>query len=108
MSCQITGRGVEAPNDWERPSARNPRPFAFPRPGNGQVRGTVADGGYAFLGVRCGTTVRRESAPAPRPVVGGCAERHEVGSEPPQVPSPASVVSGWITGTGEDCSVLNV
>jgi carboxylesterase type B len=77
---------------------------------HGQMRGRVADGGSAFLGVPYAAApfgVNRLLPPQPAQRWDGVRAASSLGPEPPQVAPPGSV-SGWVTATGEDCLVLNV
>ena len=78
---------------------------------HGEVRGRLADGGYAFLGVPYAAApfgVNRLLPPQPVQRWDGVRDASSLGREPPQVAPPGSVVSGWLSATGEDCLVLNV
>jgi para-nitrobenzyl esterase len=78
---------------------------------HGELRGRVADGAYAFLGVPYAAApfgANRLLPPRPVEPWDGVRDASRLGPEPPQVAPPGSVGSAWATGTGEDCLVLNV
>lgn len=77
----------------------------------GKLCGSVADGVYTFLGVPYAAAPFGANRLVPaRPVESwdGVRDATRLGAEPPQVPPPGSVASGWVTSTGEDCLNLNV
>jgi len=80
---------------------------------HGKLRGSVADGVYAFLGVPYAAPpfgANRLRPPQPGGLWDGVRDATRYGAAPPQVAPPAAAAdSAWDTGvTGEDCLTLNV
>ena len=78
----------------------------------GELRGSVADGVYAFLGVPYAAPpsgAKRLRPPQPVEPWSGQRDATRYSPSPPQVAPPESAGSEWDTGvTGEDCLTLNV
>ncbi len=78
----------------------------------GELRGSVADGVYTFLGVPFAAPpsgANRLRPPQPVEPWDGVRDATRYGPAPPQVAPPESAGSDWDTAvTGEDCLVLNV
>ena len=78
----------------------------------GELRGSIADGVYRFLGVPFAAPpagVNRLRPPQPVEPWSGVREATKYGPAPPQVAPPESAGQGWDTAaTGEDCLTLNV
>jgi para-nitrobenzyl esterase len=78
---------------------------------HGTLRGRLAEGVYAFLGVPYAAPPygpNRLRPPQPVEKWDGVRDATRLGAEPPQVAPPESVASAWVTTKGEDCLVLNV
>jgi hypothetical protein len=75
---------------------------------HGELHGRVAEGGYAFLGLPyAAAPFGANRFPPPQPVKpwDGVRDASQLGPDPPQLAQPGSIVSGWLTETGEDrCS----